>query len=146
MDDLFDEDANITFDRSTTTVNLWDVVDEILLSSACVIVDTAQAKKLALEARVPNTVTICFDSPCQLKSGRGYDIEHNLLPTDVTNHFSGAPFTHFGADLWTCWGVQKQAKSPNGRFFRASSCKEIRRGRCSLEEGQLPYICFWPLL
>ena len=53
---------------------------------------------------IPHTMTIFLDKPFPIESGQDYDIEHNLIPTDVTNHFSGAPITLQGADLWTCYG------------------------------------------
>ena len=55
---------------------------------------------------IPHTMTIVLDKPFLIEEGQEYDIAHNLIPTDVTNHFSGAPFTLMGADLWTCHGTR----------------------------------------
>ena len=92
----------------------------------------------------PHTRTIFFDKPLHIEAGQDYDIEHNLIPTDVTNHSSGAPITILGADLWTCYG-KKYEKARSG-FFSFKSVDDRRRGRCSLEEGQLPYFLYWPFL
>ena len=48
---------------------------------------------------IPHTMTVFLDKPLLIEANQDYDIEHNLIPTDVTNHFSGAPITLMGADL-----------------------------------------------
>ena len=60
---------------------------------------------------IPHTMTIFLDKPFLIETGQDYDIEHNLIPTDVTNHFSGAPITLQGADLWTCYGRRCEEKN-----------------------------------
>ena len=60
---------------------------------------------------IPHTMTTFLDKPFQIECGQDYDIEHNLIPTDVKNHFSGAPITLQGADLWTCYGRRCEEKS-----------------------------------
>ncbi len=143
-EDLFDEDAHITFDRTTTTVNVWNEDNHLVGSDTC-IMSTDETKKLALLARVMHCFTVSFDTPCLLEGDKMYDLEHNLLPTDVTNHYSGAPITNLGADLWTCWGTAIDASELKATRFQFSSCKDRRRGRCSLSEGQIPYVFYWPL-
>jgi hypothetical protein len=145
-EDLFDDDGIILFDRTTTTINVWH--QSILVATQTVIMDTAQARIESLRAIVPHTTTVAFERPPILELGQAYDIEHNLLPTDVTNHFSGAPITIMGADLWTCYGSQEDNTNSClfSSWFKVSSCMERRRGRCCVENGQLPYILYWPLL
>ena len=93
---------------------------------------------------IPHTMTVFLDKPLLIEANQDYDIEHNLIPTDVTNHFSGAPITLMGADLWTCYG--KRYEKDHKGFFDFKSVNERRRGRCSLEEGQFPYLLYWPHL
>lgn len=144
FDELLDDEATITFDRSTTTINIWQ--SENLLVSQNQVVDTAMARRYAVSKDVieRHTMTVFLETPLGMTKGQSYDLEHNLIPTDVTNHFSGFPFTLMGADLWTCYGskIEKQSKAP----FQFSSVGERRRGRCCLEQGQIPYFQFWPLL
>ena len=89
-----------------------------------------------------HTMSVFLDEPLLMEKGQTYDLEHNLRPTDVTNHFSGFPFTLMGADLWTCYGT----KLENQSVFQFSSVGDRRRGRCCLEQGQIPYLLLWPLL
>ena len=89
-------------------------------------------------------MTTFLDKPLLMESDQDYDLEHNLIPTDVTNHISGAPITILGADLWTCYG--NRCEKDNKGFFTFKSVEERRRGRCSFEEGQLPYFLYWPFL
>ena len=141
-DELFDKDANIVFDRCTTTINILRSNGEIL-STQTIIVDTEMAKKIARKSIFKNCMSVFLDVPLLLKKGEKYDIEHNLLPTDVSNHFSGYPITKLGADLWTCYGLKKEIFDFG--FMKFSSVEDRRRGRCSLEIGQMPYIVYWPL-
>ena len=103
-------------------------------------------KKNALKAMFKHTFTVFFEKPLILRNGGKYDVEHNLLPTDVTNHYSGFPITQLGADLWTCYGSNENntLESEFG-FMKFSSVGDRRRGRCCLEQGQLPYLMYWPL-
>lgn len=105
---------------------------------------SSRAYAVSKKVIIPHTMTIILDQPLLIEAGQDYDIEHNLIPTDVTNHFSGAPFTLFGADLWTCKG--KRCEKDKEGFFDFKSVNERRRGRCSLEEGQFPYFLYWPSL
>ncbi len=146
--ELLDQDATIVFDRTTTTINIWHAKTQKQISTQTLIMDTNQARRHALKNQVvvPNSMSVFLDRPLILGQGEMYDIEHNLLPTDVTNHFSGYPITLMGADLWTCYGqaiFDDQDKLQPMIFSRVG---ERRRGRCSFLEGQLPYFLFWPFL
>ena len=103
-DDLFDETLNVTFDRSTTSVKVYDQND--LLGEENVIVSNSEAKALAKDPRrrLKNAFDVDFRHPVPLIPGVNYDLEHSLIPTDVTNHYSGWPITRLGAELWTCYG------------------------------------------
>ncbi len=57
-------------------------------------------------ARTPHTQTVWLKPPCRLEADERVTIQHNLSPSDVTNHFTGAPFTLLGAELWTCYGCE----------------------------------------
>ena len=104
------------------------------------------SKKYALKALFKHTFTVLFDKPPILANGGKYDVEHNLLPTDVTNHYSGFPITQLGADLWTCYGSnESNTLEFESGFMKFSSVGDRRRGRCCLEQGQLPYLMYWPL-
>lgn len=143
FDDLFSDEATIVFERDTTTINVW-TCDGFLVATQTLILDTQRVRELALEAPRQHTVCLHLANPFVGAKGCSYDVEHNLSPTDVTNHFSGAPFTLMGADLWTCYGSVNTQTS--GSFFSFSSVGERRRGRCCLELGQLPYFLYWPHL
>ena len=149
--DIMDLDQIVVFDRTTTTINIWNVQQSsnqaarlIACQSEIITTKMARAKILQKGDQVwEHSRSIFLSKPLCLSQGEKIDVEHNLVPTDVTNHFSGQPFTLMGADLWTCYGVHTDAKS---NFFSFSSVGSRRRGRCSLYEGQLPYILFWPCL
>jgi hypothetical protein len=144
-EDLFDPENHITFDRSTTTVRVYE--GDQMLTSAVVVVDTAKAREEAkAPGRIPNMSPVWLMPPCELEasSTTEYSVEHSLMPTDVTNHYSGFPITKLGAELWTCYGDggRDREEVAGVKFsFGASS----RGGRCCLGEGQLPLLYFWPL-
>ena len=140
--DILDMESPIVFDRSTTTINIWSAhVKSTLLATRTVVTNTAEARANTKVALVPHTIAVQLRPPLHVKAEEAIDVEHNLQPTDVTNHFSGQPFTLLGADLWTCYGISSQTSS---KFFTFSSVGDRRRGRCCLNEGQLPYLLFWP--
>ena len=150
--DIMDFDNPIVFDRTTTTFNIWKVTLEStkqgeLIATQSVIINTAMARANVLqkESMPDHTRTVFLNQPLSLTHGVKIDLEHNLMPTDVTNHFSGQPYTLMGADLWTCYGSAIPEAREND-FFSFSSVGSRRRGRCSLDEGQIPYILFWPSL
>ena len=129
-------------DRSTTTINIWSVSDKSnLLATRTIVTNTAEARANIKVAWVPHTMAVQLQPPLCVQAQETVDVEHNLQPTDVTNHFSGQPFTLLGADLWTCYGNANQTRS---ELFTFSSVGDRRRGRCCLTEGQLPYVLFWP--
>ena len=108
--------------------------------------NTAEAKAATNSpTHVPNTNPVWFRHPCVLEPCTIYDLEHNLKPTDVTNHYSGYPITKLGAELWTCYGKGglEEITADNGTKFRFSPSR--RAGRCCVEEGQIPTIYFWNL-
>jgi hypothetical protein len=147
-EDVMDQEAIITFDRTTTTVSVWNVDDSRdvtpeAVAEAVVTVDTAQARR-AVAGRPghlpPHTAAVHFARPVVLDRETTYEVEHNIQPTDVKNFFSGWPITRLGADLWTCYG----RKSAQG----SSDCLEFlpavfRQGRCCHGEGQLRYFLVW---
>ena len=151
--DIMDLDLTVVFDRTTTTINIWKVQGSAagsLAASQSVIITTAMARAKILQKDenhvLDHTRTIFLSNPFCLSEAEKIDVEHNLIPTDVTNHFSGQPFTLMGADLWTCYGIPAATDDAKANFFSFSSVGSRRRGRCSLHEGQLPYILFWPCL
>ena len=151
--DIMDLDLTVVFDRTTTTINIWKVQGSAagsLVASQSVIITTAMARAKILQKDenhvLDHTRTIFLSNPFCLSEAEKIDVEHNLIPTDVTNHFSGQPFTLMGADLWTCYGIPAATDDAKANFFSFSSVGSRRRGRCSLHEGQLPYILFWPCL
>ena len=151
--DIIDLDLTVVFDRTTTTINIWKVQGSAagsLVASQSVIITTAMARAKILQKDenhvLDHTRTIFLSNPLCLSEAEKIDVEHNLIPTDVTNHFSGQPFTLMGADLWTCYGIPAATDDAKANFFSFSSVGSRRRGRCSLHEGQLPYILFWPCL
>ena len=97
---------------------------------------------MAKKAMFEHTMSVLLKQPLILKNGQKYDLEHNEMPTDVTNHFSGFPITHLGADLWSCYGLRKELFDFG--FMKFSSVEDRRRGRCCLEQGQFPYFIYWP--
>ena len=62
----------------------------------------------------------------------------------VLENVISAPITLMGADLWTCYGTK--CDNSQKEFFTFKSVDERRRGRCSYQEGQLPYFLYWPFL
>ena len=151
--DIIDFDLTVVFYRTTTTINIWKVQGSAagsLAASQSVIITTAMARAKILQKDenhvLDHTRTIFLSNPFCLSEAEKIDVEHNLIPTDVTNHFSGQPFTLMGADLWTCYGIPAATDDAKANFFSFSSVGSRRRGRCSLHEGQLPYILFWPCL
>lgn len=145
-EDLFDETLNVTFDRTTTTVKVYD--NSGLVGDTEVIVSNSEAKTLAKDPkrRLKNAFDIDFRKPIPLSPALTYDLEHSLIPTDVTNHYSGWPITRLGAELWTCYG----RRAYEGSTCEASKVKfefaeSSQGGRCCAEEGQIPYLLFWRL-
>ena len=116
-EELLDPEAIITFDRTTTSIKIWNITPSNdpkkenfteLLSSKTLVMNTEEAIKVAKKKfpnKVKHTMTVWFEEPVILERNVGYEIEHNILPTDVENHFSGYPITTLGADLWTCSGT-----------------------------------------
>lgn len=139
------ESQNYDFSRwdTITTVNVWSH-DGGLVSTQTLILDNIESRKLALESQEEHTMCPYLDVPFVGAKGCSYDVEHSICPTDLEYHFSGAPFTLLGADLWTCYGSINQ--KTKGNFFNFSSVGERRAGRCCLEQGQIPYFLFWPCL
>ena len=156
-EELLDPEAIITFDRVTTSIKIWSITPSNdpkkeysteLLSSKTLVMNTEEAIKL-VKIKFPNkikhTMTVWFDEPVILENNIGYEIEHNILPTDVQNHFSGYPITTLGADLWTCYGSTKTPTLiANNIQFSFSDTFAIT-GRSCLWEGQIPYLMFWKL-
>lgn len=143
FEQLLDLDATITFDRCTTTVRVWTCSGQLVINNEQ-IMNTQEARTYAKSPLVieSHTIPIHFDCPMLVKPSIAYDVEHNLLPTDVTNHFSGAPLTLMGADLWTCYGSKIITNDDD--IFEFRTVEERRRGRCCFEQGQLPYLLYWP--
>jgi len=141
--DLLDESIEIVFDRGTTILSLYR--DNKLVAQTVDITTTAEARATARHKdHIPNMDIMRLSKPIMLESDVCYDMELVLYPTDVTNHYSGAPLTRCGADLWTCYGKggNNVLKSHGVTFkFGLSS----RGGRSSLSEGQIPWLLFWPL-
>ncbi len=143
-EDLFNDSLEITFDRATTCVSIWD--ENALLATAEVTMTTEEAKVAAKEPgrSLEDTHEMFFKRPIVLVAGRMYDIEHTVHPTDVVNHYSGWPITQLGAELWTCYGVASASVMASGgvTFTFADSS---RGGRSCLWQGQLPFVRFWTL-
>ena len=153
-EELFDPDARITFDRTTDTVNIYEVDKDtekpILISSKSVTMNTEEAKilvKKKKQNRLTNTMTIWLDDEAViLHKNATYEFEHNITPTDVVNHYSGWPITTLGADLWTCYGIAKSFMvESHGTNFMFQEPFGLKSGRSCLAEGQIPYFIFWKL-
>ena len=110
--------------------------------------NTEEGRRL-VKKKIPNkvkhTMNVWLDDPIILEKNVGYEIEHNVLPTDVQNHFSGYPITTLGADLWTCHGSTKTpvVTSSDAQFLFSDPFGIT--GRSCLWEGQIPYLRFWKL-
>ena len=154
-EEILDPNANITFDRTTTSINVWTQIQnkdkksvDKLVSSKCIVMNTEQAKKIALRKfpnKVKHTMTVWLDEPLLLLDNLAYEIEHNVLPTDVQNHYSGWPITTLGAELWTCHGSTKSPTSVSNDIAFNFSEPLFKTGRSCLWEGQMPYLMFWRL-
>ena len=156
-EELLDPEAIITFDKTTTNIKIWSTSQnnddtkkncEYLLSNKIIIVNTEQARVLArkkFETKVKHTMTVWLDEPLLLKNNVAYELEHNILPTDVQNHYSGFPITTLGADLWTCHGITKTPTSVSNEITFTFSDPMFRSGRSCLWDGQIPYFMFWKL-
>jgi len=171
-EDILDLEANVTFDRTTATISCWDSESSEPISETSLTMTTDQARK-AVKSRPPeypaHTMALYLKKPIVLEPGISYEIEHNLQPTDVKNFFSGWPITRLGADLWTCYGRPKgteltptwsntygldgyeRATIPHStsdsrahpEFGLEFSSATRRKGRCCLEEGQMPFFLLW---
>lgn len=141
--EILDDSVVGTFDRITTTLSIWQ--DNELLAQKAKITTSKDGKAAVLKpGHVPNMRFVALDQPIVLNRNETYDVELNLLPTDVTNHYSGWPITRTGADVWTCWGKSsKSVVSVGGVDLRFSSSS--RGGRDCLKEGQIPRLVIWPL-
>ncbi len=149
---VLDESLHVTFDRATDSVEVTGAGDGERKAYAEVTMTIEQARrelrrdKERIRARIPNTYTMWFKRPPRLEAREVVDLRHNLSPTDVSNHFTGAPFTVLGAELWTCYGSTPEGRTTfrsHGVEFRFA--KSALKGRCCLEEGQMPYLRFWKL-
>ena len=156
-EELLDPNAIITFDRCTTSIKIWLITPSdnpkkeystTLLSCKTLTMNTEEGRKLVktkIQNKVKHTMNVWLDAPVILEKNVGYEIEHNILPTDVQNHFSGYPITTLGADLWTCHGSTKTSLVTScGTQFTFSDPLGIT-GRSCLWEGQIPYLRFWKL-
>lgn len=144
--DILDEDAHITFDRTTDIVKVWRGKEEVGASED--VTDTVASRREARRSdHIPHTTTVCFRRPCVLSTGVAHDIEHRVFPTDVVNHYSGWPVTRLGAELWTCYGENGGATQVETGRHGATFCfaESARGGRSCLAEGQLPLLWFWPI-
>ena len=156
-EELLDPDAIITFDRCTTSIKIWLTTPSnnpnkeysaTLLSHKTLTMNTEEGRKL-VKKKIPNkvkhTMNVWLDDPVLLEKNVVYEIEHNILPTDVQNHFSGYPITTLGADLWTCHGSIKTSIVTSYETQFAFSDPLGIAGRSCLWEGQIPYLRFWKL-
>ena len=154
-EELFDPDAHITFDRTTTTVNIWCSVSNdkgrevaSLVASKSITMNTEEAKIIAkqkVQNKIPNAQTQWLDEPVLLMNNRPYEVEHPVLPTDVVNHYSGWPVTNLGADLWTCYGSTNSPIVKSDKTMFTFSEPLLKPGRSCVMEGQIPYLIFWRL-
>ena len=156
-EELLDPDAIITFDRCSTSIKilLTEPNDNPrkpysyeLLSHKTLVMNTEEGIKLVKKKfpnKIKHTMTVWLDNPVILENNVGYEIEHNILPTDVQNHFSGYPITTLGADLWTCHGTTKDLTVLSNDVQFSFSDPLCITGRSCLWEGQIPYLRFWKL-
>ena len=156
-DELLDDVSgkHITFDRVTTTINIWTTSQSNdtktaaeLISSKSITMNTEQAKtlaKLKIPNKIQNTMTMWLDEPMVLLPSIAYEVEHNILATDVVNQYSGWPITTLGADLWTCHGSTTSPITVSNKITFTFSEPLFKTGRCCLWEGQIPYFRFWRL-
>jgi hypothetical protein len=142
------------FDRCTSQLTVYQ--GAALLARVVEVTTVAEARA-AIQApgHRPNTGLLRLLAPVRLdRSDPGlppalprdteYTLELVLFPTDVTNHYSGAPFTRCGAEVWTCYGRggQEQVGHRGTNFTFGPGG---RGGRSCLGEGQLPGVLYWPL-
>ena len=154
-EELFDPDVQITFDRTTTSINIWGCVSNDagresanLISSKSITMNTEEAKtlaKLKVQNKIANAMTIWLDEPVTLLNNVAYEVEHYVIPTDVVYHYSGWPITTLGADLWTCYGSTKSPIVKSNQIIFNFSEPLSKPGRSCVMEGQIPYLMFWRL-
>ncbi|XP_059091697.1 uncharacterized protein LOC131887181 isoform X1 [Tigriopus californicus] len=144
-EELLDESLNITFDRTTTTVNVFEKATGNLVANQKSIWSTKNARRYARSQKpMPNTYPVFFGTPCLLTKGQAYLVEQSIQPTDVQNHFSGWPVTILGAEIWTCHGDQGSQLIETVHQVQFEFM-ESERGRSCHSEGQMPYLLWWIL-
>lgn len=140
--EILDLTVPVLFDRVTSTVKLYR--EEQLLTEAvtwishhiiCYFYKYLQSEvTTAAEARrrvssphhIPHTQPLRFPQPLRLERDVHYDLEVVLYPTDVSNHYSGAPITLCGAEIWTCHGRGgKLRQSCHGVSFRSTQALQV---------------------
>ena len=155
-EDLFDPEAHITFDRTTTSVSIWSQNKDAdnhssgveLVARKTVIMNTEQSKQLAklkCQNKIKHAMTVWLDTPILITDNQAYEIEHNVLPTDVEYHYSGWPITTLGAELWTCYGSTNSPLLVSNDITFSFSEAAFKTGRSCVLEGQIPYLMFWKL-
>lgn len=78
-EELLDESLNITFDRTTTVVKVFERATGSILIDQTSIWNTEQARDYARSQKpMPNTYPVFFGKPCQLVEGQIYDVEHSI--------------------------------------------------------------------
>ena len=150
---IADERANVTFDRTTDTVSIYTAEGKCAFEVERTSTTADLRKAIGDSGHIPHTMTVWAatgNQYCVLRPGESYEVEHNLRPTDVINHFSGWPVTVTGAEVWTCSGSGGEDRvTSHGVTFSFSESSGPSRGggrsRCCLREGQIPYLRFWKL-
>ena len=145
-----ERDHHVTFDRTTHTVSIYTAEGKRVAEIEHTTTTSDLRKAVGDAGHIPHTITLwAGDQCCVLRPGENYELEHNLRPTDVINHFSGWPVTVTGAEVWTCSGSggEDRVTSHDVTFFfsESSSSRGGGRSRCCLREGQIPYLRFWKL-
>jgi hypothetical protein len=143
-EEIADESLSVTFDRTTNSVDVHQECGEVVAHAEAT-ATTADARRMLSEVgHIPNTCTVWLGDVCVLEANERYDVEHNLWPTDVRNHFSGWPITVIGAEVWTCYGKGGGPEViTNGVRFTFGQSTKGRR--CCFEEGQMPFFWFWKM-
>ena len=149
-ENIADERVHVTFDRTTDTVSVYTAEGKRVAELEQTMTTADARRAIRDPGHIPHTMTVwARDQRCILRPGEDYELEHNLRPTDVINHFSGWPVTVTGAEVWTCCGSggEDRVTSHGVTFFfsESTSSRGGGRSRCCLREGQIPYLRFWKL-
>jgi len=141
--DILDLSVPVVFERVTSKLTLN--LGEHLITQQTSITTIQEARKNVKEkGHIKNIDSLLLEAPVYLQRDSWYDLELNIFPTDVTNHYSGYPITTCGAEIWTVFGENGESEYQCcGTIFRFQ--ESAKSGRSCFLEGQIPGILFSPV-